>query len=215
MYSMKREMKYATKQEAFWAGYFGDDYIGRNAGPSLLAANTALFARILNAAPGIRSVIEYGPNTGSNLLAIRSLLPGAALTGVEINRKAASILRRAKGIEVFEGSILSFDRPGVWDLSFTKGVLIHIAPGRLHRAYDVLNRTSARYIAIAEYYSPRPAAVAYRGHRGKLFKRDFAGELLDRFPGLRLVDYGFVYHRDRSFPQDDLNWFVLEKTQKV
>ena len=45
----------------------------------------------------------------------------------------------------------------------------------------------------------------------KLFKRDFAGELLDAFPSLDLVDYGFVYHRDPNFPQDDMNWFLLEK----
>jgi hypothetical protein len=34
---------------------------------------------------------------------------------------------------------------------------------------------------------------------------------LDRHPGLTLVDYGFAYHRDRAFPQDDINWFLLEK----
>ncbi|NDB35890.1 MAG: pseudaminic acid biosynthesis-associated methylase, partial [Flavobacteriia bacterium] len=42
-------------------------------------------------------------------------------------------------------------------------------------------------------------------------KRDFAGELLDTFPDLRLVDYGFAYKRDTSFPQDDITWFLLEK----
>jgi hypothetical protein len=29
---------------------------------------------------------------------------------------------------------------------------------------------------------------------------------------LRLVDYGFVYRRDPAHPQDDLTWFLLEKT---
>jgi hypothetical protein len=43
------------------------------------------------------------------------------------------------------------------------------------------------------------------------FKRDFAGEIMDRFPDLRLVDYGFVYHRDPQFPQDDFTWFLMEK----
>jgi spore coat polysaccharide biosynthesis protein SpsF len=27
-----------------------------------------------------------------------------------------------------------------------------------------------------------------------------------------LVDYGFAYHRDPAFPQDDITWFLLEKT---
>ena len=53
--------------------------------------------------------------------------------------------------------------------------------------------------------------MSYRGHTEKLFKRDFAGEMLDRFNDLKLADYGFVYRRDMLFPQDDINWFLLEK----
>jgi hypothetical protein len=47
-----------------------------------------------------------------------------------------------------------------------------------------------------------------------MFKRDFAGEMLDKFQDLRLLDYGFVYHRDTQFPQDDVNWFLLEKISR-
>jgi spore coat polysaccharide biosynthesis protein SpsF len=54
-------------------------------------------------------------------------------------------------------------------------------------------------------------ALPYRGHDERLFKRDFAGEILDRFPDLRLVDYGFRYRRDPNFPQDDVTWFLMEK----
>ena len=64
---------------------------------------------------------------------------------------------------------------------------------------------------VAEYYNPSPVELPYRGHEGKLFKRDFAGELMDRHSTLTLVDYGFAYHRDNCFPQDDLTWFLLEK----
>jgi hypothetical protein len=35
---------------------------------------------------------------------------------------------------------------------------------------------------------------------------------LDRYPDLDLVDYGFVYHRDPLFPQDDMTWFLLQRT---
>ena len=38
--------------------------------------------------------------------------------------------------------------------------------------------------------------------------------MLDAFPDLRLIDYGFVYHRDPNFPQDDLNWFLMEKSSR-
>ena len=40
-------MKFETEQEAFWAGEFGNNYIDRNQGESLLASNTAFFAKIL------------------------------------------------------------------------------------------------------------------------------------------------------------------------
>ena len=63
-----------------------------------------------------------------------------------------------------------------------------------------------------EYYNPTPIEVTYRGHAGKLFKRDFAGATLDKCPDWRWVGYGLVYHRDPDFPQDDLTWFLLEKS---
>ena len=64
---------------------------------------------------------------------------------------------------------------------------------------------------IAEYYSPNPVVIPYRGHEDRLFKRDFAGDMLDQFADLSLVDYGFTYRRDPDFPQDDISWFLLQK----
>jgi len=54
--------------------------------------------------------------------------------------------------------------------------------------------------------------ITYHGHKNRLFKRDFAGEMLDQFSDLKLIDYGFIYHRDLTFPQDDISWFLLEKS---
>jgi hypothetical protein len=73
----------------------------------------------------------------------------------------------------------------------------------LPQVYKLLYEASSRYICIAEYYNPTPVEISYRGHEGKLFKCDFAGELLDQFSDLKLLDYGFVYHRDSLFPQGD------------
>ena len=97
------------------------------------------------------------------------------------------------------------------DFAFTKGVLIHQAPEMLPIAYDLLYRTSRNYIFISEYYNPSPVEVVYRGNSSVLFKRDFAGELLSRFSDLCLIDYGFIYHGDNQFPQDDTTWFLLNK----
>jgi spore coat polysaccharide biosynthesis protein SpsF len=70
---------------------------------------------------------------------------------------------------------------------------------------------SSRWILIAEYYNPVPVAIDYRGHSDKLFKRDFAGELLSQFSNLELIATGFAYHLD-PFPQDDITWFLIRKS---
>ena len=90
-------------------------------------------------------------------------------------------------------------------------MLIHINPEQLQEVYQKLYDATERYILLSEYYNPTPVEVLYRGNIGKLFKRDFAGELLDKFHDLKLVDYGFIYHRDNIFPCDDCTWFLLEK----
>jgi spore coat polysaccharide biosynthesis protein SpsF len=53
--------------------------------------------------------------------------------------------------------------------------------------------------------------IPYRGNEDRLFKRDFAGEMLNKYSDLSLVDYGFSYRKDPIFPQDDITWFLLEK----
>ena len=78
-------------------------------------------------------------------------------------------------------------------------------------AYQRLFDASHRYVLVCEYYNPTPTSVPYRGHADRLFKRDFAGEMLDLYPRLSLVDYGFAYRRDPVFPQDDVSWFLMRK----
>lgn len=203
--------EFATEQEKFWAGEFGDDYSDRNIGAGWIAANTALFANVLDRTRGVKSVIEFGPNIGLNLRAMHNLIAGASLTGVEINAHAAEELRNWGQCEVREQSILDFAPEREWDLALIKGVLIHINPDALPHIYDLLYKSSRDYICIVEYFNPSPVALPYRGHEDRLFKRDFAGEMLDRFADLALVDYGFCYRRDPNFPQDDVTWFLLKK----
>ena len=205
------EKSFTTEQEAFWAGEFGDAYCQRNDDRTLVSPNIALFAQILRRTAGVRSAIEFGANVGLNLVALRALLPGVDLAAVEINPSAAAKLSAIPELDVHAVSILDFKPGRTYDLTLIKGVLIHIDPGSLDKVYDRLHRASNRYICVAEYYNPTPVEVSYRGHAQRLFKRDFAGEMLDRFPDLALVDYGFAYHRDANFPQDDTTWFLLEK----
>lgn len=205
--------KFETEQERFWAGEFGDDYSKRNANDKIIASNVALFSKILPMCASADSLIEFGANTGLNLHAIRQVRANMDLDAIEINQSAVKQLEEWGGARrVYNGSILEFQSDETWDIALIKGVLIHINPEFLPRVYESLVRASDRYVVVAEYYNPIPVEVPYRGHSDKLFKRDFAGELLDMYSELRVVDYGFVWHRDPDFPQDDVTWFVLEKS---
>jgi len=203
--------RFATEQEAFWAGEFGNNYTQRNVGAQWVASNLALFGKILARTEGVGSVLELGANLGLNLRALRQLLPQARFSAVEINARAVRELKRLGGIRVHHASILDFKSPRPADLVVIKGVLIHLNPDKLPHVYDLMHAASARYICLAEYYNPSPVAIPYRGHTDRLFKRDFAGELMKQHGDLRLVDYGFVYHADPNHPQDDITWFLLEK----
>lgn len=204
--------QYKTEQEAFWAGEFGDEYIDRNQGAELVAANLALFAKVLARTREVKSVLEFGSNRGLNLMALRQLLPGSALSAIEINRNAVAELEKFGYLEkIYHSSILDFTPDHQRDLAFIKGVMIHLNPDVLPQTYDLLYQSSRRYILIMEYYNPTPVELTYRDHSGKLFKRDFAGEMLDRFSDLQLLDYGFCYERDYMFPNGDCTWFLLEK----
>lgn len=204
--------RYQTEQEVFWAGEFGDDYINRNKSDFLLASNINFFSQSLRRADGIGSCIEFGANIGMNIKALKLLRPSLDAFGVEINSKAAIGLKEViPENNIFNTSILEFNSTERWDLVLIKGVLIHLNPKYLDVVYDKLLTAAKRYILIAEYYNPNPVTIPYRGHADKLFKRDFAGELMDKSRNVKLIDYGFCYHRDVNYPQDDITWFLLEK----
>ena len=205
-------MTFKTEQEAFWAGEFGTAYIQRNQGDALLASNLDFFSKALRAARGLGTCIEFGANIGMNLKALKLLHPRQEQFGIEINADAARELARTIPPDrIHCGSILDFDLQRTWDLVLVKGVLIHINPEVLPEVYDKLVAACGKYLLVADYYSPSPVAISYRGHADRLFKRDFAGEIMDRHPQMKLADYGFAYRRDPNFPQDDINWFLMER----
>jgi spore coat polysaccharide biosynthesis protein SpsF len=205
-------MTFKTEQEAFWAGEFGNAYIDRNQGDALLASNLDFFSKALRSARGIGTCIEFGANIGINLKAVKLLFPRLEMSAIEINTTAATQLGQVIAPEkIYNTSILDFQPRHTYDLTLIKGVLIHINPNELAQVYDKLVASCGRYLMVAEYYNPAPVSIPYRGHNDRLFKRDFAGEIMDRHQQLQLIDYGFVYRRDPNFPQDDVTWFLMEK----
>ncbi len=206
-----------TAQEEAWKGQFGNDYQKRS--PGNVDFNTTFFERIFPRRTDtyqrnwdeILTILELGAGRGANIKALRRRFPAATATGVELNPAALRALRQdAPEANAIEASVTEWAPETTWDLVLTKGLLIHIPPAALPVVYGVMHRASSRFILIAEYYNPTPVSVEYRGEKDLLWKRDFAGEMLDLYADLSLVNYGFAYHRDRA-PQDDITWFLLEK----
>ena len=105
-------MNFKTEQEKFWAGDFGDEYIGRNKSEEYLASNLNFFSKAFNQLGQPNSLIEFGANIGMNLRAIKLLFPKIDLFGIEINKNAAEELAKFIGKEnVFNGSIFEFEAP--------------------------------------------------------------------------------------------------------
>ena len=204
-----------TAQLQFWRGEFGEGYIERNAASAgHLRARVALWAKIMSGMVGNppASILEVGANIGNNLRALRTLT-GAEMYALEPNQQARDILVKdgvvpaANAMDGLAAKINLADR-GV-DMAFTSGVLIHIHPDDLLASCTEIHRVVRRYIACIEYFSDEPAAIPYRGHSDKLFKRDFGSFWLDNFPDLQVLDYGFSWKRLTGL--DNLTWWLFEK----
>lgn len=212
---MTNKQNYKTPQEEFWAGDFGKDYIERNVSPELLASNLVFFAKALNRAENVNTCLEFGANVGMNLKALKLLFPKIELNAIEISQDAVNLLGECVEREkIFQGSIFDYPVNKKVDLVLMKTVLIHINPEMLNLVYEKMYQASSHYILVCEYYNTTPVAIPYRGHIDRLFKRDFAGEMLDKYSDLSLIDNGFAYHRIPPYMNDDITWFLMEKKRQ-
>jgi pseudaminic acid biosynthesis-associated methylase len=207
-----------SEHAAFWRGQFGDDYVRRNPFDATALRNRmAMWARILCLLAGSppRSILEVGANIGINIAALAQL-SGAELHVVEPNPTARDMLARSNFVDAAKvhdatGDALPFATDSI-DMVFTCGVLIHVAPERLEATCREIHRVAHRYIACIEYFSSAPEERTYRGHEGKLFKRDFGGFWWDLFPDLTFVDGGFFWKRATGL--DDLTWWLFAKNRR-
>lgn len=212
-----------NSEEQFWQGDFGNDYTARNI--NFVENNYQMFGKIFcykrdsdrfgNVRyKDIKSIIEFGCGTAMNLKALQRIFPNAIFEGWEINNNAIkTIIDLNKNINVVPISILDCDYENRFDLILSKGLLIHISPENINRAYQSLYNTSKKYILIAEYYNPIEVEINYRGNTGKLWKRDDYGNLKKLYPNISLLDYGFI-SKYSEYPQDDLNWWLIDTNKE-
>ncbi len=168
-----------------WRSEFGRDYTDRNDQPK--PERISAWRRLL-ADSQPRRVLEVGCNVGWNLEYLRRL-GIEELYGVEPQAYAVSRARaRNPQFAVLQGTAASLPfRDAYFDLAFTSGVLIHIAPDAIATALDEIYRVSRRWIVAIEYDAAVEQEVLYRGRSSALWKRDHGGLWQRRYPQLRAV----------------------------
>lgn len=191
------------KTTDLWAGKFGNDYIERNRAD--WAQRMPFWRSAIDyTTPG--TVFEFGCNIGLNLKAIHAVSPNVQLFGVDINAKAVNEARE-QGFEVQQvhaQGIVGLYEPGSMDLTFTAGVLIHVAPADLERTMRSLIELSGRYVLAIEYHAGQETEVEYRGQKGALWKRDY-GKLYQGL-GLTLLSTG-----PAAGWADEVTYYLCEK----
>lgn len=187
-----------TAQTEVWKSEFGREYTDRNtfdvdALDSLYRTNYGLTRTLINqnflcTISKDATFLEVGCNTGNQLLLLQRMGYGH-LSGLELQPYALEIARsRTRNISLVQGSALSIPHgDAMFDVVFTSGVLIHIAPPDLSRAMDEIHRCARKFIWGLEYYAPSVTEVNYRNRSGLLWKQDYAQRYLQRFEDLELV----------------------------
>ena len=208
-----------TKQMESWEGKVGKEYTER------LDMTTAELDKLLMQQLGItrsemnlefldgldRStrILEVGSNIGNQLLALQNM-GFRYLYGIDVLSYAVELAKtRTKGINTIQGS--AFDIPfkdGFFDLVFTSGVLVHIAPPDIEIVLREIHRCTKKYIWGYEFFADTYTSIVWRGHKELLWKTDFAKSYLDTFDDLRLVKQKKYKHLEG----DNVDtMFLLEK----
>ena len=159
-----------TEQIRTWTGDFGREYTDRNVytvaeldqcyRQNYGTTRTEINERFLTEVPKEARILEVGCNMGTQLLVLREM-GYANLFGMEIQSYA---LERAKeripGVVLTQASAFAIPYPDrEFDLVFTSGVLIHIAPSDLPNALSEIHRCASTWIWGFEYYAPETTEI--------------------------------------------------------
>jgi pseudaminic acid biosynthesis-associated methylase len=211
-----------TKQEEFWLGDFGKEYSERNSktdeewddfykktwGITKLEMNDSFIGDL----PKNCKILEVGCNYGLQLHGLQRM-GFEQLYGIELQSRAVAKAKEfTSGINIIQGS--GFDVPfkdNFFDIVFTNGVLIHIAPDDLGKFMDEMYRCSKKYIWGFEYFSEGVTSVPYRGNIGFLWKADYTKLFLNRFSDLKPVKKKFYPYIKETEKGNIDCMYLLEK----
>jgi pseudaminic acid biosynthesis-associated methylase len=187
-----------TEQASKWSGAFGREYTERNPQSieemeELYARNygltrTELNGRFLDNLDRSMRILEIGSNVGNQLLCLQRM-GFERLYGIELQNYAVEISKsKCNNINIIQGEASDIPfKDSFFDMVFTSGVLIHIAPKKLSDVLREIHRCTKKYIFGFEYYSNETKEIPYRGNSDLLWKADFAKKYLELFDDLTLV----------------------------
>jgi pseudaminic acid biosynthesis-associated methylase len=208
-----------TKQMQEWAGSFGKGYTDRDA--SSLEEIEAIYKqrygitriemnlKFIGDLDKDMKILEVGTNTGGQLVCLQQA-GFKNLYGIELQSYAVELSKsKTKGINIIQGSAFAIPfHDSFYDLVFTSGLLIHIAPEDIYDVLDEIHRCAKQYIWCFEYYSDVYTSIPYRGHDDLLWGANFSKLFLDRFHNLKLVrEEHFRYLNNKNVD----TMFLLEK----
>ncbi|GAG69064.1 unnamed protein product [marine sediment metagenome] len=191
-------MQKISKQITKWKDKFGKEYTNRNAltldeleqmyennyGLSRTELNNIFIGKFNRSI----KILEVGSNIGNQLLLLQKM-GFKNLYSIEINDYAVELSKqRANNINIIQGS--AFDIPfknKYFDLVFTSGLLIHIAPYDINLILNEIYRCTKEYIWGFEYYEEKYTEIIYRGKKDLLWKANFAQLYLNLFENLKLI----------------------------
>lgn len=181
-----------------WMGTFGKEYTDRNTFAleemdklykrQYGVSDTELNQEFVGQLDRSIRILEVGSNIGNKLLNLQRMR-FENLYGIEINAYAIEQAKaNTKDINIIRGS--AFDIPfkdGYFDMVFTSGLLIHIAPTDIKDVLKEIHRCSKKYIWGFEYYADTYTEIQYREHNKLMWKTDFVRLYLDQFEDLELI----------------------------
>ncbi|MEE2753543.1 MAG: pseudaminic acid biosynthesis-associated methylase [Candidatus Latescibacterota bacterium] len=205
----------AQRLEALWQGEFGHEYTRRNTPAKLkkigihVDGRGQFWSSVLSHYD-IAGVLEVGCNRGVNLRFLAELVDPSEVYGIDINPSALDEVRsRFPGVTAIQSParVLPFpDRR--FDLVFTSGVLIHQPPESIGQVLSEIVRTSKKYVLCCEYFADEVEVVAYRNQDRALFKQNYGALYQANFPGLRLIEKGFLGPEEGW---DNFTYWLFEK----
>jgi pseudaminic acid biosynthesis-associated methylase len=186
-------------QEEIWNGEFGKEYTERNIyspqgldeayieqyGISRIEMNKEFLSEYVSKSA---KILEIGCNVGNQLRVLQKM-GFNNLYGIELQPYAVQRAKDlTKGINIIQGVAddIAF-KDGYFDLVFTSGVLIHIAPENLSKVMKEITRCSNKHVWGFEYYSDAFAEISYRENENALWKGNYDEEYIRNCPELKLI----------------------------